>query len=397
MSKKSQQRFLTAIAMLAIVTGGFMTAMAAQGQLAEEEPPSEIEVPTGLTAKEELGETAVDVEVPDAVDGQEELNPVDEDGLEELTRKYSQTAKIFRKYAFLPFCTTTSCPGGIDHLAAGTGTRNAGFGTIRFRGTPPGATPVSAFLYWATIAATVTPPPPTQAANFNGNPVTGFLVGVGPNPCWGFGASNTYAYRAPVLPFILPGINGDYSVSGLPTNLTNGQNPWNPVSTTLPLSEGASLVVLYTHPSVPQGTFTQIHHPIAAIGPTGPSFGVLSFTHFLNLPIQIAAMKHTRLGADGQVGGGLVNFVATTTEQTFLAGPLPAAFTQIRGTGAYPSGSQDSDWNGHDGEPLNQLWDTHTMSIPGVIAPGPFTTNYRVQYNAFNDCIVPVAHVITAQ
>jgi hypothetical protein len=136
----------------------------------------------------------------------------------------------------------------------------------------------------------------------------------------------------------------------------------------------------------------QIHHPV-----TANVFGTLNYNHFLNLPIQVAATRHTRLGADGQVGSGLNNFNATTNEQTFLAGPIPQPFVQIRGNGSYASGSEDSDWNGHDGEPLNQLWDTHTLNIPNVITPGPLVTSYRVRYVANADCIGPVAHVITAR
>lgn len=329
---------------------------------------------------------------PDGLDGLEELNPVDQSALEDLTLRYPPTAPIFRKYAYRPACLSTGCPGGIDHLAAGTGTRNTGYGTIRFRGALPGAIPVSAFLYWATIANG--PFPVNQTVTFNGASVTGFAIGTGPNPCWGFGGGNLVAYRAAVLPNLLPGINGDYRVSGLPTNLTNGQDPWNPVSTTFPLSEGASLVVLYTHSSIPAGTWVQIHHPIGA---TTSTFGTLTYTHFLNLPIQTAAVKQTRIGADGQVLFGLTNGNPTTNERTSLAGPAGTGFVQIRGNGSYGSGNEDSDWNGTDGEPLNQLWDTHTMNIPGVIAPGPGVTSYQVRYVSLNDCIVPVVHVLTAR
>ncbi len=321
---------------------------------------------------------------PSFFDELEELNPVDGESLYDLTFRYPFNHRIFTKYAHRPVC----CPG-TDHLAAGGGTRNTGFTTIRFRGLLPGATPVSAFLYWAGIQGGAVAA--TQNVVFNGNVVMGFLVSNQPQPCWN-GAGTLRAYRAPVLPFLLPGVNGDYTVTGLPSFLANGQDPWNPVNVTLPLSEGASLVVLYTHPSIPAGTWVQIHHPV-----TANTFGTLNYTHFLNLPIQVAATRHTRLGADGQVGGGLNNINPTTNEQTFLAGPIPQAFVQIRGNGSYFAGSEDSDWNGHDGEPLNQLWDTHTMNIPGVITPGPMVANYRVQYVANADCIVPVAHVITAR
>lgn len=350
------------------------------------------EQPNGMSSVRLDAELNASLDPPrDFLDGELELNPVSGESLALLSRSNTVNSPIFRKYAFVPdLVPNPFLWPGIDHLAAGTGTRNTGFGTIRFRGTPTGATPVSAFLYWATIIST--PPTPTQIVTFNGNPVMGFLIGTSPSPCWA--GTTLVAYRAPVLPFLIPGVNGDYSVTGLPSGLTTGQDPWNPISSVLPLSEGASLIVLYMHSSVPAGTWTQIHHPITSVTSV---FGTFNFTHFLNLPITVAAMKHTRIGADGQAGFGLAHSANTSSEQSFLAGPIPAPFVQIRGCGAYPSGSQDSDWNGTDGEPLNQLWDTHTMNIPGIISPGFFTTNYRVRYVANFDCIVPVAHVITAR
>jgi hypothetical protein len=370
---------LMAAALFLVLAGAWQPAAAQDEDGEAKVPEGSIFDPAPPTSEAEV------FPPPSYLDELEELNPVDADSVYNLTLRFGPAHPIFRKYLFRPVWS----PPGHDHLAAGGGTRNTGYTTIRFRGLLPGATAISAFLYWAGIQAG--PVAATQNVVFNGNPVTGFLISNQPQPCWN-GLGTLRAYRAPVLPFLLPGVNGDYSVTGLPSNLANGQDPWNPVSTVLPLSEGASLVVLYTHPSIPAGTWVQIHHPV-----TANTFGTLNYTHFLNLPIQVAATRHTRLGADGQVGGSLNNINATTNEQTFLAGPIPQPFVQIRGNGSYFAGSEDSDWNGHDGEPLNQLWDTHTMNIPGVITPGPLVANYRVRYVANADCIVPVAHVITAR
>jgi hypothetical protein len=97
----------------------------------------------------------------------------------------------------------------------------------------------------------------------------------------------------------------------------------------------------------------QIHHPV-----TPTVFGTLAFTHLLNLPIQVAATRHTRIGADGQPEFGLNHSNTISNELTALAGPAPQAFVQIRGNGSYFAGSEDSDMNGTDGEPLNHLWVT---------------------------------------
>jgi hypothetical protein len=351
--------------------------------------PEPTEPTAGFSNTKSLVESVAEVKTPEDIDGEVELNPVDAESLEQLASLRASNDPVFKKYARLPLCTRSGCPGGIDHLAAGTGLRNTGYGTIRLRGLPPGAVAAGAFLYYSYIQSG--PIALVQNVVFNGTTVTAFYVNNQLQPCWN-GAGTLRTYRAQVMPLLVPGINGDYSVSGVPSNLTNGQDPWNPASTTMPLAEGASLVVLYTHSSVPVGSWVQIHHPA-----TPSVFGTLTFSHFLSLPIQVAATRHTRIAADGQVGGGLNNFNVITNETTSLAGPAPQPFVQIRGNGSYASGSEDSDLNGTDGEPLNQLWDTHTMNIPGTITPGPLVTSYRVRYVTPNDCIDPVVHVITAR
>lgn len=352
---------------------------------------SDADLAPGSTAAPLPEPFEVDLFPPEDVDDLEELNPVDRRSLEDLSTSRTEDDPIFEKYARISVCTTSPCPG-IDHLAAGTGSRNAGYGTIRLRGVPPGATAVSAFLFWSTIQQQG-PIALNQTVVFNGSSVTGSFIGSAPQPCWNSNGI-TVAYRASVLPLLQPGINADYPVLRLPSNLTNGQNPWNPPSTALPLSQGASLVVLYTHSSIPAGTWVQIHHPITQ---TPQVFGTFTYNHFLNLPIAQAAVKHSRIAGDGQVGGGLANVNATTNEQTFIAGPPGSPFVQIKGNGSYAQGNEDSDLNGTDGEPLNQLWDTHTMNIPGTITPGAGVTSYQVRYVSNSDCVVPTVHVLTAR
>jgi len=310
-----------------------------------------------------------------------ELDVVDKASVERLVETYPKDDPIFEKYRYHPVL-----PGGVDHIAAGTGTRNTGYGTIRLRGVRPGAVPVSAFLYWGVIEAA---PAVTQTVAFQGRKVVGLSVGTTAQPCWN--PKGTFsAYRANVLPLLLAGINGDYAVARLPSAVTNGQNPWEIFDNTLPLSEGASLVVLYSHTSIPGSSFVEIHHPMQMFA------GSATFTHLLTRTVQNnAALKHTRLGADGQSGGGLLHSPAISNESSFIGG-VPGPVSQFRGNGVTAFyGNQDSDWNGVDGEPLNQLWDTHTQLVPGTIPNG--FASYQVAYRANGDCIVPVAHVLTAR
>lgn len=267
-------------------------------------------------------------------------------------------------------------PGGLGHVANGTGTRNAGYGKIRMRSAPAGAVRVGAFLYWGTIQ---TAPPPTQTILFNGVNVTGRLIGTGQS-CWCGGVFA--AYRASVVALVNPAINGDYSVANMPSAITNGSDPWNSPCM-LPLSQGASLVVAYAHNSIPPTARVFIND-----GTVFFAAGAVNIFNPLTMPVQpYARLKHTRIGGDGQVGNSTFSNLPTTNERTFLGAPL----TQIKGSGSPYNG--DSDWNGDDGVPLNQLWDTHTDSFNKVLVPiGSF--NYNVTYTANGDCIYAVAHIL---
>lgn len=267
---------------------------------------------------------------------------------------------------------------GVDHLAAGTGTRNAGYGTIRLRGAPPNARLIAAYLYWGGIEDA---PPPTQDVNFEGRRVTGRLLGTAVGPCWGGGTFGLY--RAVVSHLIPPEIDGDYRVDGFPSFLVDGRNPWGPNAiSTRPLAEGSSLVALITHRNLSSSARTYFFHgPVQFSGP-------LTIDQALAPPLASSILKHTRIGADGQVGAGITPFGAAPQEDTFI-GPVPGPLTQIKGVGAI---NTDSDWNGADGVPLNQLWDTHTSDVSGTIPAG--SPSYRVQYVSRGDCLEAAVHVL---
>ncbi|HLG14788.1 MAG TPA: hypothetical protein VJH03_09850 [Blastocatellia bacterium] len=274
-------------------------------------------------------------------------------------------------------------PGGLDYVANGAGTRNAGFGTIRLRGAQNGATAVRAFLYWGEI---IDGPaiPLTQTVQFRGTLVTGNLIGVSAPPCWP--GSFFVAFRASVIALIAPGINGDYLVSRLPSSITDGRDPWlhAPVPAPRPLSEGTSLVVIYSHSSIPVTARVFINHGATMF------FGPVTMNNPLPQPVPAyTTLKHTRLGADGQVLFSTFASAPITSELTFLNA------TQIKGPGS--GFNTDSDWNGSDGGPLNQLWDTQTSSFfsPGPVPPGALS--YVVRYISNGDCIVAVAHVLGAR
>jgi hypothetical protein len=283
--------------------------------------------------------------------------------------------------------------GGIDHAVAGVATRNSGQGVIRLRGVPPGSQFLSAVLVWGEIAA----PPAVAAYNARFGPdcaiganVVGAALPPAPQPCWN-PAGNFYAYVAPVpAAQILPGINGDYRISGLRTAIRDGRCPWGDGAcadpgNALPLSEGASLIVFYANQCIPRKAQIYVN-----LGPQ-MFFGAHVAAHATIPAINgLANLKHSRIGADGQVGFsncGLRSFTPLSDERTWIEGM--GCSIQIKGDGG--GLNRDSDWNGYDGEPLNKLWDTHTDVFSNCLAG---QIGYRVRYLSQGDCIVWVVHIL---
>lgn len=276
--------------------------------------------------------------------------------------------------------------GGIDHAAAGTGTRNMGFGTLRLRGLPTGATVVAAYLYWGTIVQG--PQPPFSAtANFKGTLVTGSLKGSVAQPCWN-SAGVFASYRADVKAQISSTIDGDYKVASLSSHLTDGSDPWSGASanTVLPLSEGATLLVIYSHSSIPTSGQVYLYEDPISYG------GVAIVTQTLNPPLPShTVLKQTRVGADGQVGAGVKPIPSLTDERTYV-GPNTSSLTPIRGKIAV-NRNFSPDWNGFDGGPMNQLWDTNTDDIVGTVSSG--AGSYVTKYVNLGDCVVVVVQALS--
>jgi hypothetical protein len=287
-------------------------------------------------------------------------------------------------------------PGGVDHAAAGTGTRNAGFGTIRLRGVPAGATILRAWLYWGTVYAL--PVPNNATAIFNGTSVTGQRINAPTlEPCWLFSNARFVAFRANVRSRIVAGANSDYRITGLASAITNGSDPFvcaPPFPTpSTPGSEGATLLVIYSHSSVPASARTYIHQ-----GPTLVTGNTTVTNNLSPVAPSHTVIKQTRFGADGQVGCTLFSVGSLNGEMTHL-GPTTVSLFQIKGPGS--TINTNSDWNGGDGSPLNQLWDTQTDSFGSVNGVTNLIPNgaaqYVVQYTGVGDCFVTVAHVLTAK
>jgi hypothetical protein len=306
--------------------------------------------------------------------------------------KYGMNASTVKSE--VPSVITTIEPSytysGVAHVANGASLRNAGSATIRLRGMPADAYVIKAFLYW-DFASVTTPTYAQSNVIFSRQfnlvnsiaKVYGTQIGTGADPCW-FGDSN-FAYRADVTKWVRG--NGDYVVTLLPgaSSSTNGADPWGPSAPTSgPLAEGASIVAIYTSSLEPTGTVLLYDSGLA-----GTEFdGTLSYDlDQVPTPPGVSTSIFTELGADGQVGGSDIG-LSLTPEITLKTTQLN--LTLIAGPG---SAVNDADWNGDDGIPLNQLWDTHSHDVTGLLTPG---LNNITTYSD-DDCIVTIANVLTVR
>ncbi len=263
-----------------------------------------------------------------------------------------------------------------DHMASGISLRNRGGGVINLRGVPKGSTPIKAYLYWDILANSASN---TALVSINGVAVEGSLIGQGPDPCWEPPVNSNFVYRAEVpLCLLYIGINGDYKIAGFPSTEGCGMSPWESIQGPF-LAEGATLVVFYSNQNSNYKTTYVYDIPVS-----GQEFrGTFSAT-LMGFTAQQSSAKFTMVGADGQVGAGLWAFYSCTSETSFFQG------IQIAGppVGPPPPGlDADSDWNGNDVEPLNQLWDTRTHIVPIKKE----SDSAEVKYISNGDCLVIVA------
>lgn len=302
--------------------------------------------------------------------------------------------------------------GGHDHVVGAAGLRNAGYGTLRVRGAPSGAVLVAAYLYVGLIedlslggGSHV-----LSKLTFQGHPVDAKRVARHGDHCWETApgvklVAEATLYRADVTGLIPPlDINGDYFVDGAPSGVIDGSNPFrcpaflcNPIET---LAQGATVVVIYRHPSIPLDSVVYLHEA-AEVVPFLTSH--LRVDHSLNpaAPPHWSELRFTSIGGDGQTRDPDPIFEPVAPLVTELE--HNGQFGRIRGPGSRVE--PNADWIGLDGGTVPQLWDTRTTRVyrhelPGVIGM-PSLTTYAVNYEALADptfsydCVNPSAHVLS--
>jgi hypothetical protein len=251
------------------------------------------------------------------------------------------------------------------YVAVGTGMRNRGFGTLRLRGIPAGATIFKAFLYWSIIGDYQQPR--HAQGNFQGAPITGTFIGADHAPCWLSSTSSAYSYRADVTRRI--GGNGDYSLTGFATGRNDGGDPWN-VPVTPPLIDGASLVVIFQKAAYPP-TSIIIWDGAASV----PFEAASKWIQIGGFPAAAnpAVAYTTFIGADGQ----------NSAEPASTVNGNPVARADWDGT----------DWQTAPAYSLGNLWDTDTASVGWAIPAG--ATSARVEVFGSPDCLTWVAQIFS--
>ena len=199
--------------------------------------------------------------------------------------------------------------GNAGYVADGVALRDQGSGTITLGGIPAGSYIARAYLFWANI----NPSDPGGAMMINGNGTTSSLDGQDLSPCWPEpGSSQTiFSYSANVTPFVSG--NGTYTLSGYPTGLTGGQNPWANMNAN-PFMEGASLVVFY-------GQAKATGTPVTA-------------TEGAPFTAPVATFTEPDASAPASQYTATINWGDSTTSAGTVTGPVGGPFT-VTGTHTY--------------------------------------------------------------
>ncbi len=260
-----------------------------------------------------------------------------------------------------------------DHVANGVAFRNKTSGTIHLRGVPVGSNVLQALLYW-NFSDHKKEGLDTLPVLLNGNLLNGRKTADSADPCWGMVGSHSYV--ADATRYVNTGghSNQDYEVTLLfdSSTSTTGQNPWDYEFQKV-RTQGATLIVIYEN--------RDTMGPLFVYDNLNDSMFYYNAQFKLAHPYFDGRALFTMVGADGQLGHGHNTFVSN--ELTFFDG------NQIAGPPV-----TNSDWDGSDGWPLPQLWDTHTHIVK-LDSSG--TSISTVEYEACGDCLVPVAFVIDSK
>ncbi|MHC4707740.1 MAG: DUF3344 domain-containing protein [Planctomycetota bacterium] len=238
-----------------------------------------------------------------------------------------------------------------DYVAAGAGLRSSASGTITIS-LPAGAVVRKAFLYWSIMEDSDTPSADLYDVTFNGNPVTGLLVGTAGSPCWDPNRIHNFVAN----------------VTGLETD---GGNAVTLASTPAGiLREGASLVVIFDDPATP-GVYKEVIIQQGAVTFVGSPAESTTFSGF------------------NAVGGS-----ATTT---WIVADGQRTDPNLNNRIFDDDGEVANHTLGGDDPPAGNYWDTRTDTV-GDACDGSITLEILSDTNgAALDCLTWVAQVLSVE
>ncbi|MGC8229979.1 DUF3344 domain-containing protein [Pseudobacillus badius] len=224
-----------------------------------------------------------------------------------------------------------------DYEAAGVGLRDNNTGTILIA-LPASSTITDAFLYWEALENADTL---SNTGTLNGTPITGELIATSEDLCWG--REVTHYFRADVTGIAVEGNNI--------VEITPGGGET--------LLEGASLVVVYSNPSLPAKTIIINDGGVAVVfEPVSTTFDGFFAS---NAPVEA---RTTYIVGDGQ----------PAPDQAFFNG------TEVAGPDAFI---------GADG----RLWDTLTIDVSTLVSPSETTATAEIRSQG--DCLGWIAQVFS--
>jgi hypothetical protein len=246
-----------------------------------------------------------------------------------------------------------------DYVAAGTGLWTSSTGSINLS-VPPGASIEKAFLFWGVLwSGTI----PSSNCTFNNTNISGVSLGSSGSPCRG--GSGLIFFYADVTGVA---VSGNNTIGNVPNGVT-----------TYPLTEGATLVLVYKHPAWDYNTVTVVGGPSTFVFEV-VTRGLGTYTAYSAGNPGDQVVQHTYIVADGQNAGA----DGTAFNSTATSGP---------GTGILDPDT----FTASDGP----IWDTRTFDVSSIFSVGtPTPANATISSAALaglGDCLTWGAHVISVK
>lgn len=230
-------------------------------------------------------------------------------------------------------------------VAAGTALRGTGgTGTIVLAGIPFGSTVKEAVLYWTILGADPMPAG-ADSIQLDTQAFTGTLIGTTNSPCQAM--DKAYVFRADVTYWISG--DGSYAISGA---LDSGSLFASPVA------EGASLVVVYSNPSIGNRDIALVDGA-ALLDQNGAS--VSTTIGGFNATTPVTGATAAFIVADGESA-----LSDSTLVNSFIIGPNAL--------------------NGSDAPGGIEYWDTDTYDVTALITGGSTSTTAGLVQGT--DCVV---------